>query len=104
MDLSKNNNYIEYQYNLEKQVKQDNLLNNNVNQLKKNNYEIKSLIKEFQTLNSAYNDEKLIVTSNYYNYIVLFFVSILLFFLFIRFSEKQSGGGKMKIKNIFNFT
>jgi lipopolysaccharide export LptBFGC system permease protein LptF len=94
MDLSKNQNYIEYQNGLAQISNQHQLLYNDYDNLQKNNQKIHSLIGEFQTLNSAYKDQSQIVTTNYYNYIVLFFVALLLLFLFLRFSEKQSGGGK----------
>ena len=93
MDLSKNQNYIEYQNSLAQISDQQQVLYNNYDNLKKNNREINSLIGQFQTLNSAYRDQSQLVTTNYYNYIVLFFVALLLLFLFLRFSEKQSGGG-----------
>lgn len=93
MDLSKNQNYIEYQNSLEQIVEQEQLLYNNYDNLQVNNQKINSLIGEFQTLNSAYRDQSQLVTTNYYNYIVLFFVALLLLFLFLRFSETQSGGG-----------
>ena len=93
MDLSKNQNYIEYQNSLEQIVEQEQLLYNNYDNLQVNNQKINSLIGEFQTLNSAYRDQSQLVTTNYYNYIVLFFVAVLLLFLFLRFSETQSGGG-----------
>ena len=93
MDLSKNQNYIAYQNNLAQISDQQQILYNNYDNLKKNNQEIYSLSRQFQTLNSAYRDQSQLVTTNYYNYIVLFFVALLLLFLFLRFSEKQSGGG-----------
>jgi len=93
MDLSKNQNYIAYQNNLAEISDQQQILYNNYDNLKKNNQEIYSLSRQFQTLNSAYRDQSQLVTTNYYNYIVLFFVALLLLFLFLRFSEKQSGGG-----------
>uniref|UniRef100_A0A6C0ARX0 Uncharacterized protein n=1 Tax=viral metagenome TaxID=1070528 RepID=A0A6C0ARX0_9ZZZZ len=93
MDLSKNQNYIAYQNNLAEISNQQQILYNNYDNLKKNNQEIYSLSRQFQTLNSAYRDQSQLVTTNYYNYIVLFFVALLLLFLFLRFSEKQSGGG-----------
>ena len=93
MDLSKNQNYIEYQNSLEQISDQEQLLYNNYNNLHQNNQKINSLIGQFQTLNSAYRDQSQLVTVNYYNYIVLFFVALLLLFLFLRFSENQYGGG-----------
>jgi len=100
MDFTKNSNYLEYQNNLEKEINQKNILDNNYTHLKEKNYEIKSLIRQFQTLDSAYRDETTIVTANYYNYIVYLFVSVLLILLFLRFSEKQTGGGGIRQPNI----
>ena len=94
MDLYKNENYIAYQNNLAQISDHQQILYNDYDNLKKNNKEIYSLNKQFQTLNAAYRDQSQLVTTNYYNYIVLFFVALLLLFLFLRFSEKQTGGGK----------
>jgi len=92
MDLSKNKNYIEYQNSLEQISEQQQIIYDDYNNLQKNNQEINSLLGQFQTLNSAYRDQSQLVTTNYYNYIVLFFTALLLLFLFLRFSESQSGG------------
>ena len=106
MDLTQNTYYIEYKHNLEKQLKQENLLNNHYNKLKKNNYQINYLLNDFTTLNSAYKDESLKVTYNYYNYIVLLFVSVLLLLLFFRFTQQQTGGSKQNYlgSNILKFS
>lgn len=93
MNLSKNQNYTEYKNSLEQISEQQLLLNNNYYNLQQNNEKINSLIGQSQTLNSAYRDQSQLVTTNYYNYIVLFLVALLLLFLFLRFSETQSGGG-----------
>ncbi len=93
MDLSKNQNYIDYQNSLAQINEQQQILYNNYDSLNKNNYEIKSLVREFETLNSAYRDKSELLTANYYSYIVLVFVSILLLLLFLRYSGNQTGGG-----------
>ena len=93
MNLSKNQNYTEYKNSLEQISDQQKVLYNSYDNLQQNNQKINSLIGEFQTLNSAYRDQSQLVTTNYYNYIVLFFVALLLLFLFLRFSENQNGGG-----------
>jgi hypothetical protein len=74
---------------------QDAYLQQNYNLLKQERNHIQNLKKEFVTLNSATENSELVVTSNYYNYIVLLFVSILLIFLLIKYSYtgQQSGGG-----------
>ena len=93
MDLSKNQNYIDYQNSLSQINEQKQILYNNYGSLNKNNREIKTLMREFETLNSAYRDRSEFVTYNYYNYIVLFFVSVLLLLLFFKYSGNQTGGG-----------
>jgi hypothetical protein len=106
MDLSKNKNYMEYQNSLAHISNQQQILYNDYDSIQKNNQKINSLIGQFQTLNSAYRDKAQLVTTNYYNYIVLFFVALLLLLLFLRFSEKQTGGGNgihLDKNIIFNF-
>jgi hypothetical protein len=88
-----NQNYIEYQNSLQDISNQQQILYNGYESIQKNNQQINSLIGQFQTINSAYRDQAQLVTTNYYNYIVLFFVALLLLLLFLRFSEKQTGGG-----------
>jgi hypothetical protein len=53
------------------------------------------MIREYETLNRAYDNGNINTTSNYYSYIALLFITILLVFLFLKFSldSSQSGGG-----------
>lgn len=56
---------------------------------------LENVIIKNNTLNAAYNDSTIIVTTRYYEYIALLFTAILLIMLFFRFNTNgvQSGGG-----------
>jgi len=62
-------------------------------------------VAEFETLNSAYNNGSLKVTSNYYSYILLFFVVLLLIFGYLwSFTVgKQLGGGTKYKYNLLHW-
>jgi hypothetical protein len=85
------------QYNLEQ----------NYNVLNEERNKIQKLKREFETLNSASENSELVVTSNYYRFIALFFVSILLIFLLIKFSitgQQFGGGNNFKNEAFFLFS
>lgn len=77
-------------------------LENNYIDLLKNRIYINNLIKEDETLNSAYINSNLNATSNYYNYILYSIIASFLIILFFKFSltYTQNGGGN-KMNNIF---
>lgn len=78
---------------------QDAILQQNYNLLNEERYKIEKFKKDFETLDSAAQDSQLVVTSNYYRYIVLMFISILLIFLLIKYSVTgQQGGGDRNFK------
>lgn len=78
---------------------QDVILQHNYNLLNEERYKIEKFKKDFETLDSAAENSQLIVTSNYYRYIVLMFISILLIFLLIKYSATgQQGGGDGNFK------
>ena len=55
----------------------------------------------FDTVNQAYSEGEINVTSSYYSYIVLLFITVLLIFLLIKFSltGQQGGAGGKNFKN-----
>jgi hypothetical protein len=61
--------------------------------------EIEAMIREYETLNSAYENGNENVSSNYYLYIIYLLIAILLVFAFLRISVSsiQTGGGHMKV-------
>jgi hypothetical protein len=85
------------QYNLEQNY---NILNEERNKIQK-------IKKEFETLNSASENSELVATSNYYRFIALFFLSILLIFLLIKFAftgQQVGGGNNFKNEAFFLFS
>jgi hypothetical protein len=78
-------------------------LNNNYEILQKERIEIGEMIRQYETLNSAYNDVTVNVTSNYYNYLLyLIFVIFLVVLLFkFNLSGQQVGGS---VSNKFSKT
>lgn len=75
------------------------ILNKNYNTLEDERVEIEKIIKEYETLNSAYENGNINVTSNYYSYIMYVLIALFLVFLLLRLnmSNGQSGGGNMKV-------
>ncbi len=71
------------------------ILQNNYNTLKAERMEIEEIVREYETLNSSYENGNVNVTSNYYTYIVYLFISIFLVLLLIRLTltGDQRGGG-----------
>jgi hypothetical protein len=98
-----NNNYDEFQKSQQQNVDEENALNNNYQTLSNERTQIEKMIREYETLNRAYENGNINVTSNYYSYIALLFITILLIFLFLKFSfnETQSGGGNNNIHNVY---
>jgi hypothetical protein len=70
------------QQNQQKEV----ILSNNYQTLLQERLEIDKMIRQFETLNEAYDNGNINVTSHYYFYIVLIFVVVFLIGLFMRFS------------------
>jgi len=98
-----NNNYNQYQKNQNQSNQQETAMNNNYQTLSDERTHIEKMIREYETLNMAYENGNINVSSNYYSYIALLFIAILLIFLFLQFSftGSQSGGGN-NIINLHN--
>ena len=94
MKLS-NSSYNKFHQSQQQSQQREQALQNNYLILSQERDQIDGMVRQFQTLNSAYENGNLVVTSNYYSYIVLLFVVIFLIFLLMRFSlfGEQSGGG-----------
>jgi|688.fasta_scaffold936834_2 hypothetical protein len=84
---------------------QDQHLKNIYNDLMKQRLSIKNEINQDNTLNAAYEDGAIYVTSKYYSYIALTFTAILLILLFLKFSTsgQQTGGGDNYLNNSWIF-
>ena len=80
----------------QEQTKQlDQALVSNYQTLTNQRGEINRMVRSYESLDAAYQDGNINVTSYYYNYIVLVLITILLAFLLFKFSVtgKQYGGG-----------
>jgi hypothetical protein len=74
--------------------------------LTQNRANIEKIVREFEILDSAQENGNIKATMNYYNYILLLFITILLIFLLLRFSvsKNQYGGANLtKISKIFGY-
>jgi predicted PurR-regulated permease PerM len=93
--------YNQYQQNQQKTQQQEQNLQNNYQTLLQEREQIDMMIRQFQTIDSAYENGSINVTSNYYNYIVLLLIVIFLIFLLMRFSlfDEQRGGGSAFTNN-----
>jgi len=94
MQLSQNN-YDQYKVNKDQVQQQNAAINNNYEILSQEREQINGMIRQFETINAAYENGSIMVTSNYYNFILLLIIVIFLVFLFIRFTlpGEQRGGG-----------
>jgi septal ring factor EnvC (AmiA/AmiB activator) len=81
-----NSSYNQFQQSQQQIQQQEQALQNNYLILSQERDQIDGMVRQFQTLNSAYENGNLIVTSNYYSYIILLFVVIFLVFLLMQFS------------------
>ena len=90
-----NSSYGVFQQTKQQNQQQEQALKNNYQTLTQERIEIDEMVRQFETLNDAYNDGNINVTSNYYSYIVLVFIAIFLIFVLINFSisGQQIGGG-----------
>lgn len=90
-----------FETTLQQNNQMDQALLSNYSTLTNQREEINRMIHSYETLDEAYLDGNINVTSQYSNYIVLLLVTILLALLLIKFSVsgKQSGGGGNNFKN-----
>lgn len=74
-------------------------LTNKYDTLQKERTQIARIINQQETINSAYENETVKASANYYSYIVYLIIAIFLIFLFFNFNLTgvQRGGGKSKI-------
>lgn len=113
MDINKqisdnsNNSYSKFQDSQNQSYQQQETINNNYQSLLEERIQIEKMIREYETLNRAYENGNINVTSNYYSYIALLFITILLVFLLLKYSftGSQSGGGNNfgYLHNVYKF-
>ena len=95
--------YNTYQTNLDKIKVREKAIKQNYLVLTQDRENIAKLVREFETLDSVQENGDIKATMNYYNYIVLVFIAILLLFLLLRFSipNQQNGGSNTFFKKMF---
>jgi len=93
-------NATKFQQSSSQNKQQDQILQQNYQVLMDESEKLKQITNDYQTANEAYDTTLLIVNSNYWSYIVLLIISVLLIFLLIKFSitDQQMGGGTNGIK------
>jgi hypothetical protein len=97
----------QYQQNQQQSQQYQDMIQNNYNILSNERVEIARIMNEYDTLNQAYDNTSTSVTANYYSYIALMLISILLVFLLIKFSltdEQRGGGNNFKREAFFLFS
>lgn len=72
------------------------ILKQNYDTLENERIEIEEMVRQYETLNAAYENGNIMATSNYYYYIFYLLIAIVLVFIFLKInvSENQVGGGK----------
>lgn len=97
MHLAENNS-DNYKQTQESNYEKSQILEQNYNTLEQERMQIETILREYETLNSAYENGNINVTSNYYSYIIYLLIAIFLIFLLFKFSltEQQRGGGSYK--------
>jgi NADH:ubiquinone oxidoreductase subunit 3 (subunit A) len=86
MISTSNNNFGQFQQTQQQNQEKEIVLQNNYQTLTHERMQIEEMIRQFETLNAAYENGNINVTSNYYSYIVLLFVVIFLVGLLMKFS------------------
>lgn len=96
------NNYSQTQQLNSEKAK---ILKSNYNMLEQEREEIVEMIRQYETLNSAYENGNINVTSNYYLFMVYLLVAIFFVLLFFRInlSTNQTGGGHVKVSPLLLF-
>lgn len=104
MNITKQN-YNQIKETKQNSAQQDQQLQNNYNILIQERSQIAEMVREYETINAAYDNGNINVTSSYLKYIgLLFFVIILLFLLLkLSFSNEQMGGGTAQGSNISKY-
>jgi hypothetical protein len=96
----------QYNENSQKTLNKKQQLQTNYQTLLQERDHIGKILKEFQTVNSAYNNGSIILTSNYYKYILWILIIILLIFLLIKFTviNPQKGGSNINYLKILGIS
>ena len=90
-----NSSYDKFQQTQQQTQQQGDTLKNNYKTLEEERIQIAEMVREFQTIDAAYENGNINLTSNYYSYIILLIVAIILIIILLKFStsSEQRGGG-----------
>jgi hypothetical protein len=80
-----NSSYSEYKETQKQYNEQKEISNINYQTLTEERKYIEKMIRDYETLNKAYENGNIVVTSNYYRYILLSLIVTLLLFIFFKF-------------------
>ena len=94
MNIS-NSSYDKFKQTRQQTQQQGNALKNNYKTLEDERIQIDEMVREFQTIDAAYENGNINLTSNYYSYIILLIVAVVLILILLKFStsSEQRGGG-----------
>jgi hypothetical protein len=89
-------NYNTINKNQTQSQQQEEIMKNNYNVLLQERLEIEKMIMQFQTIDSAYENNNITVNANYTKYIIFMFIVIILIIFLIKYAffTSQNGGGK----------
>jgi hypothetical protein len=90
-----NSSYNKFQQTQQQSQQQGDALKNNYKTLEDERIQIGEMVRQFQTLDAAYENGNINLTANYYSYIVLLIVAVVLILILFKFStsSEQRGGG-----------
>jgi hypothetical protein len=90
-----NSSYDKFKQTQQQTQQQGDALKNNYQTLEEERNQIDEMVRQFQTIDAAYENGNINVTSNYYSYIILLIVAIFLILVLLKFSisSEQRGGG-----------
>lgn len=96
-----NSSYDKFQQTQQQTKQQGDALKNNYKTLEDERIQIDEMVRQFQTIDAAYENGNINVTSNYYSYIILLIVAIFLIFVLLKFSipNEQRGGGNLNFNS-----
>lgn len=103
-----NNTTQNYNQDVLKRQKQQQVLKNNYNNLYTERDQINSMIYQYETIDSRLNDSELKLTEYYSRYIILLFIVLIIFVIGLSyipniFDNNLNGGGKNSINKISLF-
>ena len=90
-----NNNMNNYQTTSQNVTSKAQILSNNYQELQNERLQIDEMVRQYDTLNSALQNESISLTSNYYSYILFLLIVIVLIYILFKYSipNQQYGGG-----------